>query len=122
MLDKDRKSKKTCCRKIYIVYKATCVSCEEAGSVQVMSGNEIGTYIGEPSRTLVERATEHVVVAMALKEDNFIVKHWINCDLESSELPVMRFRIIRSYRDTQSRLSAESVWIDAESNLNSKND
>ena len=36
--------------------------------------------------------------------------------------PTIRFRVVKSFKDPLSRLVAESVWIDSESNLNSKNE
>ena len=113
---------RSCFQRSNIVYRATCLVCEEELETGRRSEEDVGVYIGESSRTLAERATEHIQGSKLLKEDNYIVKHWVNHHPERLEPPVVRFRVIKSFKDALSRLLAESVWIDTESNLNSKNE
>ena len=54
------------CRASNVVYEAKCIECLELFNNGMLQENEIGTYIGETSRTLVERAVEHVKGAIDL--------------------------------------------------------
>ena len=64
------------CRTSNVVYEATCVECTESAENGEINSDEIGTYIGETSRTLVERAMEHVDGVKDVDGENFITKHW----------------------------------------------
>ena len=81
----------------------------------------VEVYVGESSRTLVERAMEHVQGSRLFKENNFIVKHWFNCHGDRDEPPEMRFGVVKSFKDAMLRLLVESVWIESDSKLNSRN-
>ena len=59
--DSSGKEKKTRCKNSNIVYKGTCVKCEEEVARGEKCTKDIGTYISESSRTLSERALEHVM-------------------------------------------------------------
>ena len=87
--DQDKKERNTVCRKSNVVYKATCVLCEEQVADGSREDTDIGIYVGESSRTLVERASEHMAGANLLKEDNFVVKHWVNDHQDQLSPPVM---------------------------------
>jgi len=84
------------------------------------SHDEVGIYVGESSRTLAERASEHVNGALSLDVENFITKHWALQHNEMKKPPRIRFQPIRTFRDALSRLVSESVWIEKKANMNSK--
>ena len=77
-------------------------------------------YVGESSRTLAERAIEHVRGARALDRDNFITKHWVIQHPSLERPPRVKFKPIKTYKDALSRLVSKAVWIDFKANLNSK--
>ena len=79
-------------------------------------------YIGETSRTLAERSTEHVTAAEGLDADNFIVKHWVSSHPDLTRQPRMRFKVRKSFTDPLSRLVTEAVLIEREGKLNSKSE
>ena len=62
---------------------------------------DVGVYIGETSRTLMERATEHVNGAEKIEIDNFI--NWANSHNELREAPRMRFKVTKKCKDALSR-------------------
>ena len=76
--------KRSRCRASNIVYEAVCLQCLEQVELGVREKEKVGRYIGESSRTLAERAFEHINGAGNLDYENFIVKHWAfdHCDLE----------------------------------------
>ena len=78
-------------------------------------------YVGETSRSLFERAREHIKDGEAKTEDSHISKHWEQ-EHPGEPMPEFRFKIIRSFKDSLSRQVAESVRIDlrGEGILNSK--
>ena len=88
-------AKKSCkCRVSNIVYEARCIKCVDQVTERLIREHEVGVYIGETSRTLMERATEHVIGAEHIDLDNFITKHWANKHKWLSEAPRMRFNPI----------------------------
>ena len=112
----------TGCRTSNIVYEGECIDCLEEVEKGMRAVEEVGKYIGESGRTLAERSIEHVRGAKSFDCDNFIVKHWVLHHSELAERPRFKFKVRKSYRDPLSRLIAESVIIDKESNLNSKSE
>jgi len=85
----------------------------------LIEGDE-GIYIGETSRSLFERAREHVSIAKSFDTKCFIVKHWVNNHFHDDESPTFRFEVLRRQKDVLSRLIHESVVIEQYGNLNSK--
>ena len=120
--DRSEKQLRTNCRKSNVVYKGTCVTCEDEVECGKRDKEAVGIYVGESSRTLAERASEHARGLKYVKDDNFIVKHWALHHGDNENPPVIRFRVVDTFKDPLSRLLAESVWIESDSNLNSKNE
>ena len=71
-----------------------------------------GVYVGESSRSLYERTKEHMDDAKKDAPESHIRKHWIECHPEMVEMPVFKFKIVKSFRDSLSRQVAEGVRID----------
>ena len=68
--------------------------------------------MGESSRSLYERAKEHVADKKNLAEDSHMIKQWA---LDHSDLktpPKFRFEIIGSFRDAVTRQVTEAVRIE----------
>ena len=94
-----------------------CLKDLEAGLIKE---EEVGVYVGETSRTLAERALEHVTCSERIDVENFITKHWALKHSNLTEYPKMRFKVIKQCKDALSRQVTEAVWIEDTSNLNSK--
>ena len=69
-------------------------------------------YVGETSRSIFERAREHIKAGSEKKEESFIAKHWEENHPELENPPRFRFRIVKSYRDPLTRQIGESIRID----------
>ena len=108
------------CRASNVVYEAKCVECLELLNNGMLQENEVGVYIGETSRTLIERAVEHVKGANDLDVENFITKHWALRHSELNCCPRMRFRVVKQCRDALTRQVSEAIIIEDRANLNSK--
>ena len=72
---------------------------------------EKGIYVGESSRSLYERVKEHIRDGKSQAEDSHIGKHWQECH-RGEEMPLFKFKIVGTYKDSLSRQIAESVRID----------
>ena len=110
------------CRLSNVVYEARCLECSEQVEKDLISESDVGVYIGETSRTLVERAMEHVKSAENLDIENFITKHWALRHKELEVHPRMQFRVVKHCKDAISRQVTEAIWIESEANLNSKSE
>ena len=121
------------CKAKNIVYESVCQLCnpqssrEEAdhGDVQPSGrdgGPREGVYIGESSRSLHERAIEHVRDAGAFSVKSHIVKHWMTSHPSLPNPPKMSFKVTERFRDCLSRQVSEALRISwtEDSILNSK--
>ena len=71
----------------------------------------VGVYIGESSRSLHERALEHVRDAEAFCPKSHIVKHWMSAHHDLQSPPTMEFSVTARYRDCLSRQIGEALRI-----------
>ena len=108
-----------------MVYESSCTIChpggvtEKPGDSMVSSG--MGLYTGETSRSLCERAGEHVAAAKGLERGSHMVKHWFLDHPGLSELPKFKFRIVGKYKDSMTRQIKEAIRVqNRPGNLNSK--
>ena len=108
-----------------VVYESSCTIChpegvtEKPGDSMVSSG--MGLYTGETSRSLCERAGEHVAAAKGLERGSHMVKHWFLDHPGLSELPKFKFRIVGKYKDSMTRQIKEAIRVlNRPGNLNSK--
>ena len=114
------------CRRRNILYENVCQVCNQKdgkdGNDDQKDGK--GIYVGESSRSLHERAKEHVADRDNLKEDSHMVKHWVCDHPDLLEPPKFKFRIVRSFQDPLTRQLAEAVRIErsGENILNSKSE
>ena len=70
-----------------------------------------GIYIGETSRSLHERAVEHVRDAVGFSPKSHIVKHWMLSHPDLPSPPKMEFSITARYKDCLSRQIGEALRI-----------
>ena len=110
----------TKCRQANVVYEAECCECLKLLDNGIIGESEVGVYIGETSRSLIERAREHVACAERVDVENFITKHWALKHEYMNDFPKIRFRVIKRCKDALTRQVTEAVWIKACGNLNSK--
>ena len=121
------------CKARNIVYESRCLVCNPATSPEEddhvrdqPSGSTYtpreGIYIGESSRSLHERALEHVKDAEAFSAKSHIVKHWMNSHASLSSPPEMAFSISARFKDCLSKQIGEAFKINLSKDvlLNSK--
>ena len=111
------------CRSKNLVYKSKCKICNPRSSRQEEDHHGVqpsgsknstprqGIYIGETSRSLHERAFEHVRDGRTFSHKSHIVKHWINTHPDLPSPPEMEFTILARYRDCLSRQIGEALRI-----------
>ena len=111
-----------------VLYTGECLECVNG------NGKDIETvktctdmiYVGETSRSLGERALEHIEGGQRLDTNNFITKHWLNRHNDLTTPPTFRFTVVRVHKDPMSRCLDEALMIEkANENLkilNSKNE
>ena len=80
---KESGDKPSKCRTRNLVYQGICLVCENEIKEGLRDPKKAGVYIGETSRSMAERALEHVKGAKNLDKESFITKHWV---LEHKEL------------------------------------
>ena len=86
----------------------------------VIDKDQVGIYVGETSRTLVERVIEHVEGAEDLGVDNFITKHWATKHDQLVKRPRVSFKVLKHYKDALTRQVSEAILIESLANLNSR--
>ena len=79
-----------------------------------------GKYIGQTSRTLYERAAEHVASMKNFDLSRMMLKHWSIVHKELETPPKFRFKVIRCHTDPLTRLIHESIKIMDGVSMNSK--
>ena len=101
------------------MYESKCRVCnpvsshgEENDHPSIREGNpREGIYIGETSRSLHERAVEHVRDAENFSPKSHIVKHWMTAHADLPSPPQMDFSITAMYKDCLSRQIGEALRI-----------
>jgi hypothetical protein len=88
------------------------------------SKGRVGIYLGETSRSLHERAKEHVNDAASIQPKSHIVKHWLDAHPELNNPPPFKFTVQKGFKDALSRQLGEAIAIhkSKDSLLNSKNE
>jgi hypothetical protein len=118
------------CHKRNILYESHCTLCEDKtdGSERKKGKRKDGRldgegyYVGESSRSIFERAGEHIADAKKRKEDSHIRKHWDSVHPGGS-MPHFNFKVVATFSDCLTRQLAECVRISLRTNvLNSKSE
>ena len=107
------------CKARNVVYESKCLVCnpssrqedEDSHPSEPNDQPREGIYIGETSRSLHERAVEHVRDAHGFSAKSHIVKHWMNSHPSLPSPPEMEFSISARYRDCLSRQIGEALSI-----------
>ena len=112
----DSSEKRQNCRSRNLVYESKCKVCnptsqEESGHQSAGNKPRMGIYIGETSRSLHERALEHIKDAEGFCPKSHIVKHWMTSHPELDAPPQMEFGITAMFRDCLSRQIGEALRI-----------
>ena len=121
------------CKAKSIVYESKCLVCnpktshEEADDhedqpSETMNTPREGIYVGESSRSLHERAIEHVRDAKSFSAKSHIVKHWMTAHPTLPNPPEVGFTITGRFKDCLSRQISEALRINLSKDilLNSK--
>ena len=114
------------------VYRVECTDCLEQMSTDSnldsgdsiinpgMKGDSSHMYIGESSRPLRMRASEHYNNLSNLKPDSFMVIHWMDSHGLSMNPPRFKMKRVESYRDTFTRQISEALLIESEGSMNKR--
>ena len=81
-----------------------------------------GRYVGQSSRTLFERASEHLQGLSRFDPANFLFKHWAVAHSELPAPPEFHFRVVKSHKDPMSRMIHEAIRILSSASCNSKSE
>ena len=98
-----------------VVYESVCMICHpdgkkpKRGDPMVMPGE--GTYTGETSRSVFERAGEHLEDLKSLNKESHMVKHWFLDHPGERDPPKFDFKIIGKYNDCLTRQIKEAMRI-----------
>ena len=87
------------------VYRAFCVKCQVliTGEKGYLEGCDIPTYIGETSRPVRERISEHVRNLRNWNRESVMIKHWMQAHGTDVNCPEFKFNIIGSFSDPLKR-------------------
>ena len=120
------------CKARSIVYESQCLVCNPKTSLEeanqedqpsrTMNTPREGIYVGESSRSLHERAVEHVRDAKSFSAKSHIVKHWMTTHPTLPNPPEVGFTIMGRFKDCLSRQISEALRINLSKDilLNSK--
>ena len=84
----------TLCQVKSVVYMGVCTICDQKHKANP-SSKHLGRYIGQTSRTLAERAGEHLAGLRRLDLSCHLVKHWAISHPELLEPPSYRFSVVK---------------------------
>ena len=76
--DSNKENRREDCRVRNLVYESVCTMCNPTDQKLKDSKSRKGIYIGETSRSIHERAREHLKDAQDFSEKSHQVKHWMN--------------------------------------------
>ena len=117
------------CRSKNLTYESSCTKCNPSSHQEEHdpTGRQKprqGIYIGETSRSIHERAMEHVGEAEDFSVKSHIIKHWRLTHPDDLDMPVIKFRITGMFRDALSRQVREamSIFYSKDELLNSKSE
>ena len=111
----------TLCNIKSVVYEGVCVLCDGEHKKNPSSRHK-GMYVGQTSRTLYERAGEHVAGLRNLDVTNFLFKHWATVHASLEVSPEFRFRVVKCHKTPLERMVHEAVRILDKASMNSKSE
>jgi hypothetical protein len=102
------------CRATNILYESLCSTCNPGGEpgTEGLADNrdKPSIYVGESSRSLKERAGEHVADFQARGEDSHMMKHWTGSHMGGPP-PTFHQTVVKRYKSSLARQIGESVRI-----------
>ena len=101
-----------------VVYESVCSICDDKHKIDKLPHQ--GRYVGETSRTLFERASEHHALLENLDITSFMYKHWVIVHKNLDTPPEFKFKVVKKHADPLSRLIHEAVRILSSASMNSK--
>ena len=109
------------CSKENVLYESRCIECNgmEKGKDEAItkdSRDSPSIYVGETSRSLMERSREHHDDYKKQREDSHRMKHWANSH-PGPEKPKFHHYIIASFKSSLRRQVAEAVRIQQRSQV-----
>ena len=81
-----------------------------------------GLYVGQSSRTLYERACEHMNGLKNLDTANFLFKHWATAHSEMLTSPEFQFKVVKCHKSPLDRMLHEAVRIIDKATMNSRSE
>ena len=101
------------CTRASVVYESICVTCNPSasnkGELKSTKEGAPSLYVGETSRSVQERAVEHLGAARRQEEDSHMYKHQ---RLEhAGEQPNFHFKVVSQHRTALSRQVREAIRI-----------
>ena len=100
------------CVRRNILYESECVKCgseiKDGDVIMERSGTNASLYVGETSRSLFERTSEHWQAADSLKEESHMVQH-IEESHKGEGKPDFKFKIVKTFKTALDRQIAEAV-------------
>ena len=101
------------CTRAGIVYESICIKCNpeavKKGELLDVKEGAPSLYVGESSRSIQERATEHWGAARRGDDDSHMVKH--QSLAHKGEQPTFLFKVVSTHRTALSRQIREAVRI-----------
>ena len=109
------------CQVKSVVYECVCTLCDQNHKLDP-SSKHLGRYIGQTSRTLSERATEHLAGLRRVDLKCHLVKHWALAHPEMLTPPKFKFSVTKPHKDPMSRMIHEAIKIIELASMNSKSE
>ena len=112
-----------CCTK-GAVYRIFCVDCQRliTGDKGYIEGQNIPTYIGESSRPIRERISEHVNYFRNWRSESIMIQHWMQSHGTELKCPEFKFELVGSFSDPLRRQLSEAIHINEFGTLNNKHE
>ena len=107
------------CVRRNILYESECGRCEKVNNDDVglnMSGKNATLYVGETSRSLFERTSEHWQAADSMKEESHMVQHMQESHKGEGK-PEFNFKVVKTFKTALDRQIAEAVRIEMRGNI-----
>ena len=122
--DSSEEGKRGDCKAQNLVYESVCTLCNPSSRQEDAKAGRSGVYFGETSRTIHERALEHLKDATSFSQKSHQVKHWMNSHQDEDAQPAFRIKTVRRYRDCLSRQIGEAlrIYYSKDQLLNSKSE
>ena len=110
------------CNTKSVVYEVVCMDCKEESKDQRVWNKSDPRYIGETSRPFRMRAYEHWTNLKEMKNDSFMLIHWMSKHGLQMYPPEYKFSKVGTFGDSLTRQITEAILIEQYGNLNKKSE